>query len=127
MNFSDNLKSLMIENNLTQKKISEIAQVNQRTISSWINGQNEPLAYSVAKIADYFHVSVDYLLGREDDLGNISISGSPASELTTIEKELIETFRRLPPNLQGIAIQTLHSFAGDQERKDQSDTLPRRA
>lgn len=127
MNFSDNLKSLMIENNLTQKKISEIAQVNQRTISSWINGQNEPLAYSVAKIADYFHVSVDYLLGREDDFGNISISESPALELTTIEKELIETFRRLPPNLQGIAIQTLHSFAGDQERKDQSDTLPRRA
>ena len=117
MNFSDNLKSLMIENNLTQKKISEIAQVNQRTISSWINGQNEPLAYSVAKIADYFHVSVDYLLGREDDLGNISISGSPALELTAAERELVDTFRRMTKETQAITLDTVHSLAGDNERR----------
>lgn len=124
MNFSDNLKSLMIENNLTQKKISEIAQVNQRTISSWINGQNEPLAYSVAKIADYFHVSVDYLLGREDDLGNISISGSPASELTSEERELIETFRAIPDNTKGVALTMLHSLA---PAKKEKSTLKKRA
>lgn len=121
------LKELRKQHNLTQKDLAKILGVYPQSVGYYENNINKPDPDMLIKIADYFQVSVDYLLGREDDLGNISISGSPASELTTIEKELIETFRRLPPNLQGIAIQTLHSFAGDQERKDQSDTLPRRA
>ena len=121
------LKELRKQRNLTQKDLAKILGVYPQSVGYYENNINKPDPDMLIKIADYFQVSVDYLLGREDDLGNISISGSPASELTTIEKELIETFRRLPPNLQGIAIQTLHSFAGDQERKDQSDTLPRRA
>lgn len=111
MNFSDNLKSLMIENNLTQKKISEIAQVNQRTISSWINEQNEPLAYSVAKIADYFHVSVDYLLGREDDFGNIVINSPAAPVLTEEEKRLLTAFRKLVPNMRAYMLANVEMLA----------------
>ncbi len=90
----------MEEKNLNQIQLAKIAGVSQRTISSWLNGQNEPSAYSVAKLADYFAVSVDYLLGREDDLGNIVLS--PLTEnmpdftfLTYDEQSLLSGYRKL--------------------------------
>lgn len=127
MQTSEILKDLRISAGYTQKDLSHLLGIGQSTIVGYEKGEREATARILALYADFFNCSVDYLLGRADDLGTIAISPSPALELTTEEKELVDTFRRLPPNLQGIAIQTLHSFAGDQERKDQSDTLPRRA
>lgn len=125
--FAIKFREILKNEQINQSAFADKLGVSRQCITDYKSGKSVPSVQTLCKMSDLLHVSVDYLLGREDDLGNISISGSPASELTTIEKELIETFRRLPPNLQGIAIQTLHSFAGDQERKDQSDTLPRRA
>lgn len=38
--------------------------LTQGTISNWKNGKNKPSLDAVSKIADYFNVSVDYLLGK---------------------------------------------------------------
>jgi transcriptional regulator with XRE-family HTH domain len=51
---------------LTQNKLADILETTQRKISYWEQGKVEPDLYSLWKIADFFEVTVDYLLGRKD-------------------------------------------------------------
>lgn len=119
-----NLLLLRKSRHITQKELAQDLQISQQVLSRYERSEVEMDYKTLSKVAEYFDVSIDYLLGVSEYYYPDRLS---ATVLTDEEKELVETFRRLPPNLQGIAIQTLHSFAGDQERKDQSDTLPRRA
>ncbi len=51
--------------NISQAKLGKIIGVAQNTVCNWENGNREPDQVSLNKIADYFNVSVDYLLGRQ--------------------------------------------------------------
>ena len=118
------LKELRKQRNLTQKDLAKILGVYPQSVGYYENNINKPDPDMLIKIADYFQVSVDYLLGREDDLGNISISGSPALELTADERELVDTFRAIPDNTKGVALTMLHSLA---PAKKEKSTLNKRA
>jgi len=50
---------------IQQKELAIDLSVSQPTISDWESGRKVPSARSTQKLADYFGVSVDYLLGRE--------------------------------------------------------------
>lgn len=64
--FSEKLKELRIEKGLKQEELAKVLSVTQRKISYWETGKIEPDLLHLTKIADYFQVSVDYLLGREE-------------------------------------------------------------
>ena len=64
--FGDNLSSLRKEKNMEQKALAKVLGVSQQTISRWENNVVEPDIKSLIKIADYFDVTTDYLLGRVD-------------------------------------------------------------
>ena len=49
-----------------QKDIAIDLGVSQPTVSDWENGRKIPSAKSTSKLADYFGVSIDYLLGRDE-------------------------------------------------------------
>ena len=66
MCFKENLIELLKENKLSQQKIAYAIGVSQRAVSKWINGQAEPTAMNIFKLAIYFDVSADYLLGLTD-------------------------------------------------------------
>lgn len=51
-----------------QKELAIDLGVSQPTISDWESGRKIPSARSTQKLADYFDVSVDYLLGRSDSI-----------------------------------------------------------
>jgi transcriptional regulator with XRE-family HTH domain len=59
------LKLLRDANNLTQKQMASILNVTQKSISTYENGLTEPDISTMIKIADYFDVSLDYLLDRK--------------------------------------------------------------
>ena len=59
------LKELRTDKGITQKELSAILHVPPNTYNQWENGKREPDYEMVSKIADYFGVTVDYLLGRE--------------------------------------------------------------
>ncbi len=59
------LKNLRKKAGITQMQLSEYMGVTQATLSGWENEKFEIDTASLKKIADYFNVSVDYLLGRE--------------------------------------------------------------
>ena len=64
--FSQTLKELRLERQLTQSELADLLIINQRTISSWENGSREPDYDMLVKIAKFFDVTTDYLLGVED-------------------------------------------------------------
>ena len=60
------IKELRNEQHITQLKMALDLNMSQNTISRYENGEREPGIAELIRIADYFHVSVDYLLGRTD-------------------------------------------------------------
>ena len=61
------LKELRLSRHLTQLKLAMDVSMSQNTISRYENGEREPGLAELVAIADYFDVSVDYLLGRTDN------------------------------------------------------------
>ncbi len=60
------IRELREDHDLTQAYMAKMLNINQRIYSRYETGEHEiPLA-SLSKIADFYHVSVDYLLNRTD-------------------------------------------------------------
>lgn len=62
--FKEVLKGLRIENNLTQKEIANIIDVSERTYSRYETGDREPKIDTLIKIAEYYKIPIDILVGR---------------------------------------------------------------
>lgn len=67
-----NLKLLRKQHNLSQKEIGNIFHASQNTVSQRENGTRKPSYDIIQEIADYFDVSVDYLLGRQEQLPELN-------------------------------------------------------
>ena len=60
----ERFEQLLKENNTTAYQVSKKTGVATATLSDWKNGRSVPKQDKLAKIADYFNVSLDYLIGR---------------------------------------------------------------
>lgn len=65
--FSERLKKLRKEKNLLQSDLAVIFNVAQPTVGGWESGARAPGYDTLLAIANYFDVSIDYLLGRSDN------------------------------------------------------------
>src|SRR5690625_3473491 len=61
------LRILRKQKRLTQEQLGKILHVSKVSISGYESGDRTPDTENLQKIADYFEVSVDYLLGRTDN------------------------------------------------------------
>lgn len=61
------LRQLRKKHNITQLKLAMDLNTNQNTISRYETGEREAGYNELIAIADYFNVSIDYLLERTDD------------------------------------------------------------
>ena len=61
--FKDNLKELRTEKNVGQVELAKEIGVSKGIISLWENGLREPNLFSLIKLAKYFHISIDELVG----------------------------------------------------------------
>ena len=61
------LKEIRKSRRLSQLKLAMDLNTNQNTISRYENGEREPGIKELIKIADYFNVSLDYLLERTEN------------------------------------------------------------
>lgn len=61
-----NLKKIRKLKNITIKELANALNLAESTISLYENGKREPDFNTLSKISDYFNVSIDYLLGKED-------------------------------------------------------------
>ena len=60
-----NLHDLRVRFNLTQAALADDIGCTEPSIRHWENGRGIPGGYYLPLIADRFHVSIDYLFGRE--------------------------------------------------------------
>lgn len=60
------LKSLRLENNKLQSDIGKILGVSDRAVGNYENGKRDMSPETIIKLANYFNVSTDYLLGKTD-------------------------------------------------------------
>ena len=60
-------EQLLQKNGVTAYKVSKETGVTQSTLSDWKRGRSTPKSDNMKKIADYFGVSVDYLMTGKDD------------------------------------------------------------
>lgn len=65
--FKTRIRQLRENKELTQEELAKVIGVSRATLASWEIGRREPDFETASKIADFFDVSVDYLLGRTDD------------------------------------------------------------
>ena len=61
------LRGLRKNKGISQLKLAMDLNTTQNTISRYETGEREPGIDELIKIADYFNVSVDYLIGRTDN------------------------------------------------------------
>ena len=62
----ERIKSLRLEKGLGQNALAEAIDVSNASVSYWENGKQIPSAEVIFKLAEYFRVSADYILGLED-------------------------------------------------------------
>ena len=58
------IRNLREDNDLTQQQIADMLYINRRTYAAYENGINSMTPETLCKIADIYHTSVDWLLGR---------------------------------------------------------------
>jgi len=63
----ERLKDLRLNRNVQQNFVSETVGIAPRTLRGYENGSREPSIDKLIEIADFFDVSLDYLVGRSDD------------------------------------------------------------
>lgn len=83
-----NLKALRLSNNLTQEKLSNILNIGRTTYTQYETGVSEPDISMLIKIADYFNVTVDYILDKEVK-SNTGIIKIPVLKYLNTDKTLL--------------------------------------
>ena len=120
MRFCDILRALRKENNYTAKQLSSLIGYSVNIIYDWEKGRCEPPYNVLIKLSNIFGVSIDYLLGLEDDLGVKEYAPADAAPGATEramgdEAELLRAFRKLSPFARSAVMVQVKALAEDQE------------
>ena len=91
--FSENLKQLIKKNNIKNIDLAEHLGVSKSAISNYISGVSVPKIKTIAKIASFFDVSYDTLIGRSVEAASIRLNenGKPVYTLPLFHKILSNT------------------------------------
>lgn len=67
---ANRIKKLRIDSGLTQQKLADVFSISRPCICYWENGKRIPDYKTLSDLADYFNVSIDYLIGRSNDVNS---------------------------------------------------------
>ncbi|MBQ9729765.1 MAG: helix-turn-helix transcriptional regulator [Clostridia bacterium] len=83
------LKQLRNERALTQADVAKFLNVTRQGYANYENEVTNPTPAILIKLADFFECSVDYLIGRENEIGKVIIN----RDLNKTENELLQIYR----------------------------------
>ena len=116
MNYNEILKDLRMEANLTQKELSEILKINRVQYNQYENNYNTIPIKHLISIADYFQVSIDYILELRKKRSYIKIADKVDSKKAGIRlKEFRKEFK-LTQNKLAKQLNTNQSVIANYER-----------
>lgn len=90
------MKNLMIEHGITQTELADGIGFSQRAVSKWVNEQSEPTETVIERVAQYFSISADYLLGLSDEEDGIAFE-FPSPQISGDEMDVLSLYRGLTP------------------------------
>ena len=93
MEFGEILRELLEQDGISQKQLAAALNLAPSTLGNYIRGLREPDFTTLGKIADYFGVTVDFLLGH-----------TPKDGLSHGEEEILRIYRSLSRHGQALLI-----------------------
>jgi transcriptional regulator with XRE-family HTH domain len=91
MTFGERLKDLRIKRGFKQYDLSDKLEMTRESISAYENGHAQPSIEVLIKLCDIFHVSADYLLGRD-----ITVTSGQVNDIKPILDEMLELTDFIP-------------------------------
>ena len=85
------IKQLREEKGISQRALAKKIGASAKAVNFWESGKVEPSAKFILALADAFECTTDYILGREDDMGNVNVM----RELTEDEKVILNVFSQM--------------------------------
>ena len=80
------IRDLREDLDLRQVDVANATGIDQKTLSNYETGKTNPDSFSILKLADFFNVTTDYLLGYSEL--NLKTNSDIISRLDIIEKEI---------------------------------------
>lgn len=114
MKIKDRIKQLRIELGFTQEQFANKIGFSRTAISAWEIGRNEPSNDDTIKLADFFGVSTDYLLGKSD------IRNPEKIEIDDVNVAFSSGIKGLNDTNKAIIKSTIEALLAKQE-KDEED------
>lgn len=98
MSFADILQELREDNDITRKGLAAILNISVSTLGMYEQGRREPNIDMLIKIADYFNVPLDFLVGRKNFLHTENVGTEVLAEALAFKRK----FDKLPANEKSI-------------------------
>jgi transcriptional regulator with XRE-family HTH domain len=92
MSIDQMLNELRKSRGLSQQALCEKLNLSRGTYSLWETGKRRPELDSLIRLADFYGVSVDYILGREGVTAAASKVGDPMADLPDDARQSVEDF-----------------------------------
>ncbi len=108
IDISHKLRELRLEKNLKQKDVARALNIATNTLSQFESNNGRPSLDVLFAIADFFDVSVDYLIGRTEEC-DVPVTSAPS--LTEKEKRLLKAFMQLSDVAQSKLIEDAEFYA----------------
>lgn len=93
----ERLKALRKARQLTQSDVASYLGITVSAYGNYELGQREPDLATLNKLAEYFDVSVDYILGRTDERGTV---GKNIYDISGISPRFLSLYNSLSPTQQ---------------------------
>ncbi len=113
----DNLKQIREANGLTKRELCEKTGISERAYLTYEYGEREPKISVIEKLADFYGVTTDYILGRDNVLSPFEEIISRINE-NTKTMDVIEMYGQLPENVQQAIINFMSSLLEKRETKE---------
>ncbi len=94
MTFVEILNDLLLERGKTKVDLSTEAGIPYTTICGWLKAGRLPDYNAITKLANYFQISADYILGIENEEG-IKKYSYPQTQTSIDEQELLRAYRQM--------------------------------
>lgn len=113
---SEKLSEIRKSRGYTMKAVAEAIEMKPDTYRNYESGRLEPNLKTLQKLADFYGVTTDYLLGREplpNPFADLNLSEDD-------EKEVIEKYLSLPPEIRAMMMNVLRQL-GEVVSKDKDN------
>ena len=105
--FIETFNDLLAEKGLNRKQFAERSGIPYTTVIGWTKLNRLPDFSALIKIADFFSCSLDYLVGRQDEFGNVVYS----SENLRSEMVFLKYFRNLNTENKDLIIKLVKNLS----------------